>query len=413
MEHYHTQVPNLAIDFVVPFLSGAETKCYLYVIRRTRGFVVAKNSKARKSRDRIALSQFENGMQSGNWVFNVGTRLTLNSIRKAIQSLQEKGLVQSWNVCDVCGHEMPAEAALGGRAVKCSRCTSPCHRELGMVSLTARVIVDFLNANDTERRWTYDKKATRFVARTLAEQAEQESIEQSLEAYVSHLRYPDLVAEAIDQAEKSLGRPLSPRQKIEGFYKPVLRMQEHAADYPQIVAKALQVAVKRGAFKGKEHRNAKGSTSMRSRREPMAYARGVLEGELGRVNSSTHQQARQSGFDPAIEQTLNEKLRLARQLNRKADKGDSEARDEARKLLSEMLGRRKDLAKLLFARGVEKDDALARARALISWAYKIGETDVIEARQNRAPVHDHYPEWDWPEDLPNRPRMRRKSEDES
>jgi hypothetical protein len=409
---YHTQVPNLAIDFVVPFLSGAETKCYLYVIRRTVGFVVAKDSKARKSRDRIALSQFETGMQSGNWVFNAGTRLTLNSIRKAIQSLQEKGLVISWHVCDVCSHEQPAEAALGGRQVKCQRCTSPCHRELGMVQLTARVIVDFLNANDPDRRWTYDKEATRFVARTIAEQAEQESIEQSLATYRSHMRYLELVDEAIAQLEKSLGRPLSVRQQIEGFYKPLMGMQEQAADHPQIIAKALTVSIKRGAFMGKEHRNAKGQVTMRSRRDPMAYARGVLQGELGRVNNTTHQQARKAGFDPAIEQTLNEKLRLAKQLNRKASRGDDEARDESRKLLSEMLGKRRDLARLLHARGVEKSDAVPRARALISWAYKIGETDVVEARQNRAPVHDHYPEWDWPEDLPNRPRVRRAPTEE-
>jgi hypothetical protein len=407
---YHTQVPNLAIDFVIPLLSEAEAKCYLFVIRRTVGFVVDMRQGAakRKTRDRISLSQFESGMTTGDWTFNLGTGLSLNSIRKALQLLQEKGLVQSWWSCTICSHEHGADAAAGGKAVKCPSCQSPCQREFGLVPLTARRIVEFLNNNDPQRRqWTYDRKERRFRAQTAIEVEEQRSIEQSLEAFVGHLRYPDLVAQAIGAAESSLGRKLTPHQKIEGFYKPVLNMQEQAADYPQIVAQALKICLDKGKFAGKEKRLPNGRVSLRLHNKPMAYAEAIVGGELERRHRSGRIRAREGRFDPLIEQTLNEKLAQARQLNRAADKGDSEARNEARKILAEMLGKRKEYAKFLFSTGVEKEDAIKRAGALIAWAYKIGETDVTESRQERFGSDDWYPEWDWPDELPDDPVMRR------
>lgn len=413
---YHTQVPNLVIDFVMPLLSEAEHKCYEFIIRRTLGFVVpAKNGPAkRKTRDHIAMSQFESGMTSGPWTFNLGTMLAPNSIRKALQSLQEKGLIQAFWTCQTCSYEKLADAASGGRQVKCPACKSNCQREFSPIPLTARRMVDFLNANDPlKRSWSFDREVQRFRATSAAEQQEREGNEQDMAVFVAHLRYPDLVAQAIERNESSLGRKLTPRQKIEGYYKPVIAMQKQASDHPQVVVDALKSVIKSGkGIIGQEHYSeASGKTTMRMSQKPLAYAQAIVRSELATRRKGARQRARQGGFDPMVESMLNQKLEQARALNRQADKSnDSEARAESRLILSEMLGHRQDFAKMLFSLGYDKDDAKKRAGALIRWAFKIGETDVVAARQNQMAVRDWYPDWEWPEDLPDQPRLR-SSED--
>ena len=44
------QVPNVVIDELLPDLTGAELKCYLVVIRKTKGW--------NKESDNISISQF-------------------------------------------------------------------------------------------------------------------------------------------------------------------------------------------------------------------------------------------------------------------------------------------------------------------------------------------------------------------
>jgi len=53
-----TQIPNVLLDFVIPDLPEGESKCLLYICRRTYGF--------HKEEDRISLSQFINGIKDRN-----------------------------------------------------------------------------------------------------------------------------------------------------------------------------------------------------------------------------------------------------------------------------------------------------------------------------------------------------------
>jgi len=81
-----TQIPNIIIDFIMPHLPEAELKVLLYIYRRTFGF--------RKSGDKIALSQFTNGLVNKNKEhLDYGTGLSKTSNIKAIKSLQRLSLV--------------------------------------------------------------------------------------------------------------------------------------------------------------------------------------------------------------------------------------------------------------------------------------------------------------------------------
>lgn len=76
-----TQVPNSVFDTYLPFLSGAEFKLLLIIIRQTNGWI-DKRTGYRKTRDRISHSQF---MKK--------TGLSRRVISKALQHLVTAGLV--------------------------------------------------------------------------------------------------------------------------------------------------------------------------------------------------------------------------------------------------------------------------------------------------------------------------------
>lgn len=83
-----TQAPNIVFDFLLPDLSGAETKCLMYIIRHTYGY--------HKGSDRIALSQFEKGIKTKDGVIvDRGTGLSRKSIIEALKSLKEKEVITS------------------------------------------------------------------------------------------------------------------------------------------------------------------------------------------------------------------------------------------------------------------------------------------------------------------------------
>jgi len=67
------QVPNAVIDELLPDLTGAELKCYLVVIRKTKGW--------NKESDNISISQFMKA-----------TGLSNSAVIKACESLVKYGL---------------------------------------------------------------------------------------------------------------------------------------------------------------------------------------------------------------------------------------------------------------------------------------------------------------------------------
>lgn len=78
----YTQTPNVFFDEIMADLGYAETKCLLYIFRRTFGF--------HKQSDRISLTQFEKGIKN----LDKGTGLKRPNIVKALKKLTEKGIIK-------------------------------------------------------------------------------------------------------------------------------------------------------------------------------------------------------------------------------------------------------------------------------------------------------------------------------
>lgn len=71
----YTQLPNDVIDEILPHLSDAGFKCYVFIIRKIKGY--------QKHKDRISLSQFVSG-----------TGKSRNTVLKAVKELLDLGLVK-------------------------------------------------------------------------------------------------------------------------------------------------------------------------------------------------------------------------------------------------------------------------------------------------------------------------------
>jgi Bacteriophage replication protein O len=82
----YTPVPDELFDQLLPDLTLAELRVLLYVMRRTFGF--------KKGSDRISKSQLENGIvKNDGRLLDRGTGLSRRSVRVAIYSLCEKGIL--------------------------------------------------------------------------------------------------------------------------------------------------------------------------------------------------------------------------------------------------------------------------------------------------------------------------------
>ena len=82
----YTMVPDELFDEQLPYLSGAELKVLLYIIRRTFGF--------KKNSDDISLNQLLNGIttKSGQQL-DLGTGLSRSTLVAALKSLVDKNLL--------------------------------------------------------------------------------------------------------------------------------------------------------------------------------------------------------------------------------------------------------------------------------------------------------------------------------
>lgn len=82
----YTMVPDELFDEQLPYLSGAELKVLLYIIRRTFGF--------KKESDSVSLNQMTNGIVTKDGrVLDKGTGLSKAAVALAVRSLEEKGLI--------------------------------------------------------------------------------------------------------------------------------------------------------------------------------------------------------------------------------------------------------------------------------------------------------------------------------
>ena len=82
----YTQVPDELFDELMAYLSGAELKVLLYIIRRTFGF--------KKDSDTISLRQICHGIKTREGdVLDKGTGLSLSTVQIALKGLLEKNCV--------------------------------------------------------------------------------------------------------------------------------------------------------------------------------------------------------------------------------------------------------------------------------------------------------------------------------
>jgi DNA-binding MarR family transcriptional regulator len=82
----YTPIPDQLLDDVMAFLSGAELKVLLYIMRHTYGY--------KKSADNISLSQLAEGITTRNSrVVDRGTGLGRTAIKQALKTLEAKGLI--------------------------------------------------------------------------------------------------------------------------------------------------------------------------------------------------------------------------------------------------------------------------------------------------------------------------------
>lgn len=396
----HTQVPSLVQDMILPLLGHGEVMCLLYVLRRTHGFAAPEGG--RKTHDRISLSQFENGITSGGYVLDLGCGIrSRSSIISSLRSLEEKELVDVSPVCDRCRwgsdpDERPnpdeAKRLIASRA-PCPRCRRTLSKVYGLSALTPRKMVSFLDAHDPHgRRWEFDHALRRF--RAIDADAPAAPTEETPSTdYRTMLWYPDLVEQAIRQLAETRGRALTEDEMIRHFYEPVIRLQEQATQFPAIIKHALtETLKKRIPASVQEVRASNGRTSRRFNYGWHRYAAAIVRRELARPAFTHRPQAPATagtGSSPeslrAREQGVQELLDRARELNREGNEG------AARALLSEVLAQVPHLAALFG--GSEK-----LADAHLRLAFKKGLRDFQSAPEALG-LHDHYPEWEWPEDL--------------
>lgn len=386
----HTRVPNLVADFVLPCLSGAESSCLMYVVRRTYGFASADG--ARKMRDRISLSQFEHGIQSGAYVLDIGTGLRRQSIVSALRSLEEKGLLLVARHCSRCLWEGDLDTT--STEQHCPRCRRTLDKWYSLVELTPRRLVAFMNSNDPRRRtWNWDTQVKRLrVSETATDTPVTARADaKSLSDYADLFWYPKLVDQIIAElVHAKRGTKLNNAQVMTHVYAPVLAMQERASRNPGVVKKALTETISRGVVRQvKESAGKSGKTNRRVNYSWHRYAQAIVDRALAAQPLGPAMSAQKA--DP--KRIAAEAERGARDLLERAAQLNMDAHHEAaRAVLSELLGMADALAPLCGG-STQRADAHLRA------AFKKGLSDMLGAPR-AVSVADHYPEWSWPTDMP-------------
>lgn len=379
----HTRVPNLVQDVVCPLLSGPEAQCLLYIVRRTYGF--ADPNGGRKARDTISLDQFENGIVSGNYLLDLGTQLSRNTIKRALDGLEAKELVEVRYSCTHClweqEPETPPPPAEGNGGPRCPRCRASLARSWAMATLTPRKLTRLLNQYDKQgRKWSWDSKVRKFRFENPDEQERQRRSREDVEVEIERLRdliwYPELVEQMIALAERQLrSGSMSLSRKLNNFYKPVWELQEKYPS-PPLVRYAMEQTIKGPALKQpKNHRWYR-------------YMQVVAKNNVARFSGRAADGS--PGVRDEAAQAREREMKMRDLLRRAADLNGQGKRMEARALLSDILSQVKELAPLF-----DGDKQLCENS--LREAFKQGRSDFVGIRPNPYGL-DFYEEWSWPAD---------------
>ena len=384
----HTRVPNQLIDLVMPWLSSGEQACLMYIVRRTYGFALQAGAGQRKQWDRIALSQFIDGTSSGGYVLDLGCGLSRPAVIAALARLSERELVRisyecptkltksgravgcGWNEGDNDHHQRP-KVDPKTNAYSCPRCSRTLSKAYALRALTPGWIKRYLNASDPQKRaWDYDPEVGRFYPEN-SEPAEKAGREDELLGQIEQLRaelwFPELIDQIIGQAVAQLkSGKMAPSRLMREFLQPALLLQQSFS------REAVQYGL--GEVIGR-----KIAAQSRSRNWP-GYAKACATGFMERRHGG-RQEAQQAV----------ERANVEIDLDRCAELNREGKREEARKLLQELLGSHLDSVKEEF--GGDR----ARARRHLIEAYKRGLSDYAYVRDYTS-IHDYLPEWSWERD---------------
>lgn len=100
-----TQVPDELLDWVMAYLTGAELKVVLYIVRRTFGF--------KKEADAISLDQLCHGIvRRDGRRLDLGTGLKRPTVLEALRSLRAKNLITAVQILDPATGSRPTVYAL-------------------------------------------------------------------------------------------------------------------------------------------------------------------------------------------------------------------------------------------------------------------------------------------------------------
>jgi len=377
----HTRVPNLIYDIVLPLVSTAERDCLHYIVRHTYGF--ADPNGGRKERDTISLDQFEHGIVSGNYLLDLGTQLSRGTIRKALEGLREKQLVEARYSCTNCFWEQqpgqsdpPVDKQT--KTPGCPRCRASLSRSWALAPLTPRKLTSLLNKYDKQKRkWVWDRESQRFrFADPVADQAReraQQDVDDELRRLKDLLWYPELVDSAADKAGAKLkSGKVSPSRRLNNFYKPVYELQEEFNN-PALIKYALEQTLSSDVFRGERthtwHR----------------YALRVAENSRWRFRQANDTAADTDTGADKQESLRQKELAMREVLGRTAQLNGTGETAQAREMLALILSQVKDLTPLF-------DGDADKCEHQLRLAFKQGSTDFVGVKPDEYAL-DYYPDW--------------------
>ncbi len=355
----HTQVPNLIYDIVLWLVSEVERDCLLYIIRRTYGYHDGQGE--RKKRDIISLSQFEKGITTGEYLLDLGTNRSRNSLKSALTRLEERGLVNSRYACTHCLWEESPDTQPHS-SNKCPRCNSSLTKSWALSQLTPNKILELLNSNERQRQlgrqfeWDSERRRFKVIDQGAIRdsEAEQASLESEYQQLRSELWYPELVDQAIELAGRKLkSGSVSKTRKVNGFFRPIVELQR---DYPTpaLVKYALEQTLAGPVFQDQGRD-----------RNWFNYARRVAENGQSKFTAVASEPGRGRSAKEA-ELEVREMLREAARLNGLGQ------HDQARAKLTEIMAE-VDAVVSLF-------DSRQQAEDQIKLAFKQGQSDFVGAK---------------------------------
>ncbi len=104
----YTQVPDDLVDWVMAYLTGAELKVLLYIVRRTFGF--------KKAADAISIEQLCSGIVTHDGRrLDLGTGMKRTTVLEALRSLRQKNLILAHQQSDRLTGSRPTVYALNVR----------------------------------------------------------------------------------------------------------------------------------------------------------------------------------------------------------------------------------------------------------------------------------------------------------